>query len=697
MSESIRLSLLGPFQAHWKNGAPLQLTGKKIQGLIAYLGVEHDRPHSRSELATLLWSESGQERARHNLRQAVSKIRGLCPDLLEVHDDLLSLAQSCEVDVQEFQHLVDSEDLGEVERAIVLYRHDLLTGLSLQEEAFGDWLWDARARLRDRASGAFERLAEGLSAEGREEDAIEMWRRRLDFDPACEPAHRSLMQALFRLGRRSDALRQYQKCKKTLDRELGVEPSPETEDLLRSIRSPVSSNQMAQPSNETHVASSTAALAQEPIVPNSEQSAEPPSVAVLAFESLSEAQDRYLADGIAEDIITSLSSFGSLLVISRESSFAFRSQNQSITEIGRRLGAQFVVRGSVRLIDQRMRLNVQLIETASGRHLWAQHYDRQLSDLFTVQDEVTETVVSTLAGRVEAARLARARRKQPEHLDAYDCLLRGKELHHRVTAEACERSIELFEQAIERDGDLAMAHAWLGCGFGQAMVFRPEDRESLLDQAEAAALRARELDESEPECHRILFHVAVLRKDLPRARSHIERAVALNPNDDRIVCALGTLCALEGRAEEAEHWVRKSMRLNPFHSESVWFHLGRSLFQLGRNQEALEALSRVTAPRIRELVYRLALYGSARTERIGAGDSRRAASQTARFRPRRLGRWDPLCPVPGPRGTGAVPARGRCQSDLESSIGASRSSPSRTLRLDRRAEKSREPFASRSD
>jgi len=627
VSRVICLSLLGPFDARWEDGEDLGLTGKKIQGLVAYLGVEGGRPHSREELATLLWGETGQDRARHNLRQAISKIRGICPELLDARDDTLSLSVRCEVDVREFERLVDSDEAAELERAVTLYRHELLAGMALREEAFGDWLWDARGRLRDRACVAFERLAGILSDLGRIDEATTMWRRRLTLDPACEPAHRNLMRLLAETGRRSDALRQYRKCTEALDRELGVPPGPETEALFESIRSPASP--------EPATGSPRGGSASESLSPTvadrrphvetpsgAGQPAEPPSVAVLAFESLSEEKERYFADGIAEDIITSLSSFGSLLVISRESSFAFRDQTRSITEIGRQLHAQFVVRGSVRRAGSRMRLNVQLIDASTGRHLWAQHYDRQLEDLFTVQDEVTETVVSTLAGRVEAAGLARARRKPPESLDAYDCVLRGKELHHRLTAEDCERSIRMFEQAIERDSGLAMAHAWLGCGLGQAMLFRPADGNDLLDRAEAAALRARELDESEPECHRILFHVAVLRRDLPRARSHIERAVALNPNDDRIVCAVGSLCTLEGRPEEAEAWVRKAMRLNPFHAEGVWFHLGRALFHADRDTEALEALSRVTAPKVRELVYRLALHG-----RLGQLEAARATRQ----------------------------------------------------------------------
>ncbi|MDP6581157.1 MAG: BTAD domain-containing putative transcriptional regulator [Vicinamibacterales bacterium] len=597
MTRTVRLALLGPFEARWSDGETLALSGKKIQGLVAYLAIESDRAHAREELATLLWSEAGEERARHNLRQALSKIRRGCESLIVSEDDTLRLdREHCEVDVHEFWRQLDTEEPDELRRGLDLYRHDLLEGLVVREEAFDDWLRDARTRLRDLACGGFERLADALTALDRLDEAIAVLRRRLVFDPACEQAHRGLMELLARTGRRSDALRQYQTCVDALARELGVEPGVETQATYARIRQAESD---PSPSSERR----------EPDGPRSEgpTDAETPSVAVLPFENLTDDEDRYFTDGITEDIITALSRFGGLLVIARESSFAFRDRDRRADEIGRELGFQFIVRGTVRRAGSRVRLGVQLLGAASAKHVWAQRFDRDLEDVFALQDEITETVVSTLAGQVEAARLARARRTQTEQLDAYDFVLRGKDHHHRLTPDDCDTAIEMFERAIERDGDYALAHAWLGCGLGQAMQFRPDESEALLERAERAAERGRQLDDNESECHRILAQVAIIRHDLIRARSHQERAVLLNPNDDRIVCAMGTLLVLEGRAGEAEAWIRKAMRLNPYHHEAFWFHLGRALFHAERHAEAWTALGKITRPRLREAAYRVAI------------------------------------------------------------------------------------------
>jgi len=343
-------------------------------------------------------------------------------------------------------------------------------------------------------------------------------------------------------------------------------------------------------------------------------------VAVLPFDNLSEHQHRYFSDGITEDIITSLSRFGSLIIIARNSSFAYRDSDRSLEQIGRELRAQFLLQGSVQREGSRVRINVQLLEADSARHVWAHRFDRKMESLFVLQDEVTETVVSTLAGRVEAARLAQTRRIPADRLLAYDLLLRGKDQHHAYTAEANVRAIETLERAIECDPDYAPAHAWLACVLGQAFAFRPNETATLLEQAHASANRGLQLDPDEAECHRILAQVFLLKRDHARSLSHSERALELNPNDDRAVCGHGEILAYCGRAAEAEHWVRKAMRLNPYHPDSYWFHLGRALFHSGRDQEAVDAYRRITSPQPRHLALR-----AAAALRCGNADEQRQA------------------------------------------------------------------------
>ncbi|MGB5703560.1 MAG: BTAD domain-containing putative transcriptional regulator [Polyangiales bacterium] len=594
MARTLRLNVLGPFQAQWSDGTPLEVTGKKIQGLLGYLAVESARPHSREQVAALLWSETGDERARHNLRQALSKIRRTYGPMIASTGESLSLdLQMCSVDVRDFRSLARSKDVSDLARCMKLYRDDLLDGLLLREALFDEWLLGGQHQLRRTACEVIERLAASLVDADRAEEAVDVLNRRIDMDPACEPAHRHLMELYEQLGRRSDALRQYQYLTEALEQQLGAKPEPETLAAYDRIRG----GKSAVPAP-----SSTRASAKEAAPVEREL----PTVAVVPFDNLSGPDDAYFVDGMVEDIITALSHFSSLMVISRGSTFALRGREVSNRQVADELGAQFIVRGSVRRSGKRVRISVQLLDALAGSTLWAHRFDRELEDVFVVQDELSSTIVSTLAGRVEAARLDKARRAPPERLDAYDYILRGKEHHHRYTAEDCRAAIQMFERAVDRDPGYSQAHAWLACGLGQAMAYRPSEYSALLDQAEAAAQRGLELDACDSECLRILAQIAMLRRNLELAVRHQERGLFLNPNDDRSVCAMGEFLSFWGRSEEAEGWIRKAMRLNPYHPPRYWSHLARVLFHLGRFQDALDALKNIRAPRVRERAYQAA-------------------------------------------------------------------------------------------
>ena len=612
MSRTLRLNVLGPFDAQWSDGTALEVTGKKIQALLGYLAVESARPHSREQLASLLWSETGDERARHNLRQALSKIRRSFGPLISSTGEALALdLEQCSVDAREFNRLARSEDVGELARCMELYRDDLLDGLVLREALYDEWLLGAQHQFRRMACDAIERLASKLPALDRVDEAVDVLNRRIAMDPACEPAHRHLMELFERIGRRSDALRQYQFLSEALDRELSTEPSAETRDVYERIRT------------------GSAAVTQAASVPSAVVAVsgvhDLPTVAVLPFDNLSGPDDGYFVDGIVEDIITALSHFSTLMVISRGSSFAYRDREVSDHDAAAELGAQFLVRGSVRRAGNRVRISVQLLDPQAGSTLWAHRFDREIEDVFVVQDELSSTIVATLAGRVEAARLAKARRAPPERLDAYDFVLRGKEHHHRYTREDCRAAIEMFEQAVTRDPEYATAHAWLACGLGQAMGFRPDEYDALLDAAQVAAERGLELDPSDSECLRILAQTSLMRRDLQRAIRYQEQGLFLNPNDDRSVCAMGELLSFAGRSEEAEGWVRKAMRLNPYHPPRYWSHLARTLFHQGRHREALDALQNIRAPRVRERGFQVAAASA-------LGDAKEIAESVAALR-----------------------------------------------------------------
>jgi len=593
MDSVVHLNVLGPFELRGPNGEEIAFPSKKAQALLAYLATEQQRKTTREQLATLLWSRTGDERARHNLRQALSKIRTCCGDLVTAQDATVAFNQAaCQADVIEFERLAASDDPDELGRGLALFRGDLLEGYAPRESACDEWLLLARSRLRRLACETNDRYVRALIERERFEEAIDGLNRRLEMDPACEPAHAQLMQLLVRTGHRSDALRQYQRCTQALERELGVGPCAETRAVYLEIRdtNPVVGEMQTQGGKT--------------------QGAQPsrtrPTVAVLPFDNLAEPADGYFVDGMVEELITALSHFHSLQVIARGSSFHYRDNDLPDRQIAEELGAQFLVRGSVQRSSERVRIHVRLLDPVAGLSLWSHRFDGQMEDVFALQDEITSTLVAMLADKVEAARLERARSIPPERLDAYDILLQGKERHHRFTADDCQACIGLFERAIERDPSYALAYAWLACGLGQAIVFDLDESSVLVDRSQDAAERGLILDENDAESHRVLAQIFLTRRDLKRSMRHQERALLLNPNDNESICSMGEILSYLGKHTEALDWVRKSMRLNPYHPERYWTHLARPLFHLELYTEMLDALDHIGRLRMDDHGYRVA-------------------------------------------------------------------------------------------
>jgi adenylate cyclase len=323
-----------------------------------------------------------------------------------------------------------------------------------------------------------------------------------------------------------------------------------------------------------------------------------PSIIVLPFLNMSGAPEQeFFADGLTEDILTDLSRFRELFVISRNSSFKYKGQPVEVQKFARELGVQYVVEGSVRKAGNRVRVTVQLIEGESDRHVWAERYDRDLEDIFALQDEITRAIVAVLPGRVEAAARDRAERKPTANMAAYEYVLEAKLLHHRSNRDDNARAVGLIQRAIDLDPRYGHAHAWHACILGQQWGYgwcadRAETERAIERELEVAL----GLDENDSDVHRILAAVAVVRNDLDNAVYHQQRALALNPNDDLIVVQQGEVLTWLGQGEEGIDWIRKAMRLNPYHPERFWFHLSRAQFVARRYAEAIESLRHINAP-----------------------------------------------------------------------------------------------------
>ena len=326
--------------------------------------------------------------------------------------------------------------------------------------------------------------------------------------------------------------------------------------------------------------------------------AKKPSIAVLPLVNMSgDPEQEFFADGLSEDIITELSRFRDLLVISRNSTFVHKGKAVKVQEVAREFGVDYVLEGSVRKAGDRVRVTVQLIDAETDRHVWAERYDRQLEDIFAIQDEMTRAIVATLPGRVEAATHDRAKRKRTDNLAAYECVLAAKVLHHRSVREDNAQAQRLLDRALELDANYAHAHAWKACVLGQTWIYGwCEDADAALRQVVAELEIALALDDNDSDVHRILAAVNLTRDDHDKAAYHQERALALNPNYDLIVVQQGELLTWLGRPEEGIDWIRKAMRLNPYHPERFWSHLGRACYCAEKYADAAEAFSRITRP-----------------------------------------------------------------------------------------------------
>lgn len=323
-----------------------------------------------------------------------------------------------------------------------------------------------------------------------------------------------------------------------------------------------------------------------------------PTIAVLPFANMTaDPEQEFFVDGLTEDILTELSRFRELFVISRNSVFVHKGKAVNVRDVARDLGARYVVEGSVRKARNRIRVTVQLIDAEVDGHIWAERYDRELADIFEIQDELTSAIVATLPGRIEAASHKRAARKLPESLQAWEYVLAGKQLHHRSERESNVRAQENLERALALEPSYAHAHAWKACVLGQAWVHGwTDDVDGTWRQVVEELQAALALDDNDSDVHRILAAVSVAGGDHDKALYHQKRALGLNPNDDLIVVQQGEILTWIGQPVEGIEWIEKAMRLNPHHPERFWNHLGRANFVARRYAAAVDAFRRITGP-----------------------------------------------------------------------------------------------------
>jgi adenylate cyclase len=356
-----------------------------------------------------------------------------------------------------------------------------------------------------------------------------------------------------------------------------------------------------------------------------------PSIAVLPFVNMSDDPDQeFFADGITEDIITELARFPSLFVIARNSTFTYKGQPVRIQEVGRELGVLYLVEGSIRKAGNRVRVTVQLIEAETENHIWAERYDRELSDIFEIQDELTRAIVGALPARLEVADIERIKRKPPQDMAAYDYVLRSKILHHVGTREANEEALDALNKAIEVDPEYAQAYAWKACTLRQSVLRGYAQSPDIAgEQRVANAQKALALDENDMECLRILCEINMEQRELAQAEMYHNRAFAINPNDPRMAAQRGELMTWMGRHTEGVEWVETAMRLDPLGATSFSHLLGRALLGERRYAEAIKSYRQISAPRYQHHADMAACHA----QMNDTSNAERKAAETLRLNP----------------------------------------------------------------
>lgn len=625
------LTLLGGCQGSCGPDRPLRLSNKKAWALLAYLALQPGRAFDREHLAGLLWGDRFDEQSRKSLRQTLYEIRTALGDdagkyLDTTRDTIRVNGEDLAVDALRFHALTAGDDEEALADADRLYQGLLLQGLDTGEEAFEEWLAAERARLHVRACGVLERLAALRLEDGDFAAAIETARRLIGLDPLNEEAHRLLIRALAAAGRRSEALTHFKELEALLDKELQAPPEPETQALADAVRAGTLSRSTAPQAKAARASPPRrtpwrwAAIAASVIVvgfgafagwlqwtkPDFQPAAarsmayplpDKPSIAVLPFDTFSgDERDDFIAKGLTEDIITALSSIPELFVISRTSSFAFKDEPVTVTEVAEALGVRYIVEGSIQRSRDTLRINVQLIDAMKGNHLWAKNFDGDTKDLFALQDEIVRQITIELQVKLTFGDIARVAARGTTNLDAW--LLRNEATTeiYKFTRESTVRARELLQRAHELDrnwarplGGIAWSYWW------EARRGWTDDPEGAIRKGIELAEKSIEMDPKEPLGYMQLGNLMQLKGDHDRAVALRAKAVELAPNDMAANWGLGSVLVQAGQTERGVELLKRAERLAPRHPVSLSWALAQGQLFAGHYEDAIETARRAVA------------------------------------------------------------------------------------------------------
>jgi TolB-like protein/DNA-binding SARP family transcriptional activator len=572
-------------------GADFLPRGRKTRALLACLCLAQGERVSRSRLIGLLWDRSADAQARMSLRQSLSELNSIVnrhvPGLVDIGRDSVQLdVRKCWVDALAILEAgadatVDSGNL------VQPYSERLLEDLDGITASFDQWLVAERTRFEDRVRKILEAELERLTEQNaRPELRAAAARRLIDFEPTHEGAVRSLMKVFAQMGDRAQAVREFERCRQVLERMLDLPPSKETVAVYEAIRveapelaapavpdgpelppSEVWDSGSPQPSPVTWEIKRQGDAALVPTSPAGHDPKHGLSIAVLPFRNLTDdSAHHFVAEGLVEDLIEALSRVPNFFVISRLSTLAFRNQDRHPREIGNVLGVRYVISGSLRVLEDRLRLTIELTDAQQGAALWLSKFDERFSDLFEVQDRLCETIVGKIAPYLHAAELNRIRVKRPDSLEAYELFLRAQENMHNSSRAVFETSQALFDAALAKEPHYAAALAWRAywhvLRVGQGWSPDPAHDAAQADHFARAAIECNSMEAMALAVHGQV--ASYLYKDFDLAFRRFEAALRINANAAPAWMWSAAAHAWMGNGPRAIEEINKAMALSPY-------------------------------------------------------------------------------------------------------------------------------------
>jgi len=563
-------------------GHPVTIRSRKGVGLLACLALAEGKPVGRDDLCALLWPDRQKAQARASLRQLLVDVRrDFGPDS-NVFDTATDNAISCNgkaitFDVVEFHQLRRAEDRQTLEQAFALRRGQFIEGHALGDSAFADWLEDNRRSLDHLWCEATARLLRVLERAGDHRQSLEVAGRLLSVDPLCELAHQAVIRAHLAMNNRSFALRHYREFRETLDRELGVKPDMLTQQIIQKALAP-QTELTASPEASPSVAAMRRSQA---------------SIAILPFELPDQnANEKHFAEGLAEDLNTSLSRFAELAVIAQSS---VRKYVQAGDHRPRELDIDYLVRGSVRRSENRIRITASLLHASDGTLLWSEHFDRELGNIFALQDDIVQRIVAVLAARVQAFEVTKTLRKPAIDYEAYDLFLKARHLQQAGSMNSILEARTLLREAIAREPSFASAYAELSLGYVAEYESDWSDNQDVAGrEALAMAARAVGLDPANSNSHRALAAAQFYCNcNFDAAKSHADMALVQNPNDQFSMCLLGFALTCNGHVAKGLSYSAESFKLNPLVPEACLFAIALGAYLEDDYADAVNGFSRI--------------------------------------------------------------------------------------------------------